>query len=262
MRSRCHPGRCGAPGRDWGGGAASTPGPRPRSARAVHASPASASIPPGEPRGARGTTLLGIWLWSGPRGSGPNSAAGQCAFSLGFAILHKFSSWGWFRDQPSSVLVNVASGWGPPGRCLEHSDPCPLEFVLPPRASAGVGQVSSGEDLSLGPALGAALALHGRNGQGSGETARVSPLWASHRGGAVTRMDGNRRRPGHRRLNFPRVPSSRALRRGRGSPGGDMHRGPEQNLSSIFVSYLGPERFLNSGAGVGPGSRLKMCPTR
>lgn len=36
--------------------------------------------------------LPGIRLRSRPRGSGSNSAAGECAFSLGIAILHEFSS--------------------------------------------------------------------------------------------------------------------------------------------------------------------------
>lgn len=109
MRSRCAPGFV-KPGAQAGeGGAARSPGPRPGNAGAAHASPASVSTPPANP--SVPGTLPGIRLRSRPRGSGSNSAAAdECAFSLGIAILHEFSSWGWFSSQPASVRVHAASG--------------------------------------------------------------------------------------------------------------------------------------------------------
>lgn len=142
------PGLRKARGPGWGGGAARSPGPRPGNAGAAHASPASASMPPANP--SVPGTLPGIRLRSRPRGSGSNSAADECAFSLGIAILHEFSSWGWFSAQPASVRVNAALGWGTPGGCWGRGGPSPLEFVLPSAASAGVGRVSSGWELQAG----------------------------------------------------------------------------------------------------------------
>lgn len=108
MRSRCAPG-FSKPGAQAGEGA------RPEAqvpARGAQGPP----TPPWRRRPYRLVNPLvpgklpGIRLRSGSRGSGSNSAEDECAVSLRIAILHKFSSWGWFSAQSASVRVNAASG--------------------------------------------------------------------------------------------------------------------------------------------------------
>lgn len=150
MRSRCSPGASRSPGpglgRRRGSQLGSQPGerrglPRLSSSRVHAAGWANAAVP---------RALPGIPHWSCPRGLGSNSTALDRAFSLGIAILHEFSGWGWFSARPASLFVNAASGWSPPGGCLWHSGPSTLEFVLPLADPAGVVRLSCGGEPQAG----------------------------------------------------------------------------------------------------------------
>lgn len=92
MRSRCGPGRRGAPGGGWGGGAALRPGPRPVSAGAAQAFTASAPTPRSELHDVRGIA----------RGLAPVRAARlplefchrRMRLFARLVIPREFSSWG------------------------------------------------------------------------------------------------------------------------------------------------------------------------